>query len=248
MTWKRALLALTVLFAVPLNALAGEAADRVRVDLDFEQLGIADGTGGPVVVEIHCRGGHALHQVRMDGDVLVVQTRALPDSRTSGLDVSAAQGIGVSFDGRAPAAPMPPAPPAAPAAPPRHDDLGLPPTLDHIPPPWDEGSAPAAPTPPEAQPQRLPDSQPFSPQVPIPAPAPPPTAAPAEIPAPGGDGTASSQLSADAAKHEVMAAMEAAMAEARLESEARLEEARYAGEYGEQGDNHNSKWVVEKDL
>jgi len=45
-----------------------------------------------------------------------------------------------------------------------------------------------------------------------------------------------------------MAAMEAAMAQARQEGEARLEEARYAGEYGEQEENHNSRWVVEKDL
>jgi len=171
MTWMRALLTLTIL--IPWSALAGEAADRVRVDLDFDQLGIADGSGGPVVVEIHCRGGHPLHQVRMEGDVLVVQTRSLPDARAGALDVSAAQGIGVSFDGRAPAAPAPPAPPRIeqpvevgpepprmeqpievvpePPAPPAAttpDDMGFPPTLDRIPPPWEEGSAPAAPTPP----------------------------------------------------------------------------------------------------
>ena len=122
-------LSLFTLLVVPLGAAAGESVERVRVDLDFDQLGLADGAGGPIVVEIHCRGGHPLHQVHMDGDVLVVHTRALPDARSGALDVSAAQGIGISFDGRAapPAvpetrAPVAPAvpetrPPAAPAAP-----------------------------------------------------------------------------------------------------------------------------------
>lgn len=203
-------LALITLMVVPLSVHAGEPVERVRVDLDFDQLGLADGSSGPIVVEIHCRGGHPLHQVRMDGDVLVVHTRALPDAQQGALDVSAAQGIGVSFDGRA-APPMAPVPPAAERRP-------APPQVPQI-------RQPATPAVPETPPAA--------------APAPPPRAPSAPI---------TPALSEEAARNEVMAAMEAAMAEARLESEARLEEARIAGEYGTEEGNHQSSWVIERDL
>ena len=72
-----------------------------------------------------------------------------------------------------------------------------------------------------------------------PAPPAPPTPAPAEAPA-------AVQYDARSAKDEVLAAMEAALAEARIESQARLDEARRAGEYGRHDPDHCSSWVVER--
>ncbi len=101
------------------------------------------------------------------------------------------------------------------------DDLGLPPPLDPLPPPREGGDTPPAP--------------PAGPGFES-------TSAPV-------DGSASSaDLSAEAAHDEVMSAMEAAMAEARAEGEALLAEERRAGEYGTEEANHNSRWVVERDL
>ena len=243
-------LALITLMVAPLTARAGEPVERVRVDLDFDQLGLADGASGPIVVEIHCRGGHPLHQVRMDGDVLVVHTRALPDAQRGALDVSAAQGIGVSFDGRA-APPMVPSPPAMERRPtPPQVPETHPPAAPAVPemrplaaPRAPETPPAAAPRGPEPPPARAPELEPALPPIPetppAAAPAPPPAAPTAPI---------TPALSEEAARNEVMAAMEAALAEARLEGEARLDEARIAGEYGAEEENHKSSWVIERDL
>ena len=70
---------------------------RVVVDLDLEELGLLDGSTQTLELEIRCSGATPHHQVRMEGDVLVVRTAPLADDSTAMLDVPSVSGVAVSF-------------------------------------------------------------------------------------------------------------------------------------------------------
>jgi len=223
-TYLLASLALTM---TTLPAVTGEdPVERVRVDLDFEQLGMLDGGDGRIELEIHCRGARPMHQVAMAGDVLVVQVQALPDASDAVLDLAGVDGIEVSIEAAHHSAPQAPAAPPIPAAPAPAEG-----SFDDLPPlvvdPQLEESVLDAATPPPS---------PVIAPLPL-APAPPPAAL---EPTPG-DGLV---VTDEAAKAEVMAAMEAAMAEAREENAARLMEASLADETDP---DRNSSWVTERE-
>jgi hypothetical protein len=201
--WTLNLLACLGLTIPTLTAVAAEdPVKRVRVDLDFERLGMLDEGGQRIELEIHCQGARPMHQVAMDGDVLVVQVQALPDARDAVLELAGVDGIEVSID----RSPMPVAEVASPARPVDSFD-DLPPLV--VDPVLEEVVLEVA----------------------------PPVAA---EPLPG-DGLV---VTDTAAKVEVMAAMEAAMAEAREENAARLMEASLADETDP---DRSSSWVTVQD-
>lgn len=150
---------------------------RVVVDLDLDELGLLDGGAQSLELEIRCSGATPHHQVRMEGDVLVVRTEPMAGG-TAILDTPSLSGVNIRFDQ---------APPQAPGA--IESALVIEPKPVTLP---------------------VPELAPVleqTPTAPVPAPAPPPAPA----------------LSAE---EEVLAAMQAAMAEARAEGAARLDEAR----------------------
>ncbi len=84
-------------------AAAEETVKRVRVDLDFEQLGIVtDGQpAGRIEVAIHCANcdtAHPLHHVSMEGDALVVLVEPIAGASKGALDLAAVDGIDISVE------------------------------------------------------------------------------------------------------------------------------------------------------
>jgi len=179
---------------------------RVVLDLDLAELGLLDGGADTLELEIRCSGATPHHQVSMEGDVLVVRTEPLADESTAKLDVPSLNGVHVSFE----------APPVTARTA----------TITPIQLPKPEPAPVRNPTPTPA-PAPAPALSPAPAPVPAPAPAPAPATVPAPVmepvPAPVMEPTPP-PAPAVSAEDEVLAAMHAAMAEARVEGAALLDE------------------------
>jgi len=214
---------------ITIPAAAEDAVKRVRVDLDFEQLGIVtDGQpAGSIELAIHCANCatvRPLHHVSMEGDALVVMVEPIAGSSKGSLDLAVVAGIDISVeDGVEVVTVDAPAQEKAPetVAEPELAPIAIDPTPVTV----------------EPAPVTLEPAQIAVEPVPI---------APETLPEPDSiEAPPSAESIPEVIQREVLDVMEAAMAEARAESAARSETAQQP-ETSEDAQPGSGSWVVER--